>query len=201
MIISKDFVEIEDFLSAAHQQELIEYFTHPSFPWAMTIDAVDGVDTSKTLEDSNAIGFYHGIMYRGEQCSEDRYLTATRWIIEKLPEATFNRIKIDKLERIRVAVFTRHPDATPHKPHVDAKHNHWTAIYYVNDCDGDLLVYNETHFEIADDQILNTQFTLKHRVRPAQGKLVAFNGKHYHSSSYPTQKSLRLAITFNFTVL
>ena len=60
MIISKDFVEIEDFLSADQQQELIKYFTHPSFPWAMTIDAVDGVDTSKTLEDSNAIGFYHG---------------------------------------------------------------------------------------------------------------------------------------------
>jgi hypothetical protein len=198
MIISKDFVEIEDFLPLDQQQQLIQYFTHPSFPWAMTLDAVDGVGANRSIDPSEAIGFYHGIVYQGQQCSEDRHLAATRWIVEKLPEATFNRIKIDKLERIRVAIFTRHPDPTPHKPHIDAAHDHWTAIYYVNDCDGDLLVYNETQFDVKEQ---HTEFTLKHRVKPAQGKLVAFNGKHYHSSSYPTQKSLRLAITFNFTVL
>ena len=201
MIISKDFVEIEDFLPLDQQQQLIQYFTHPSFPWAMTLDAVDGVTSNTRINQSDAIGFYHGIMYNGKQCSDDCYLDATKWIIEKLPESTFNRIKIDKLERIRVAVFTRHPDLTPHRPHLDAKHEHWTAIYYVNDCDGDLLVYNETQFEVEDHQISTAQFTLKHRVKPAQGKLVAFNGKHYHSSSYPTQTPLRLAITFNFTVL
>jgi hypothetical protein len=197
MIISKDFVELENFLSVDQQQQLIQYFTHPSFPWAMTIDAVDGVSQDTTLKDLTTVGFYHGIMYRGEQCSDTRYLEATKWIIEKLPEATFNRIKIDKLERIRVAVFTQHPDSTPHKPHIDASHPHWTAIYYVNDCDGDLLVYNETSLDIEN----SSQFTIKHRIKPSQGKLVAFNGKHYHSSSYPTQKPLRLAITFNFTVL
>ena len=201
MIISKDFVEIEDFLPLDQQQQLIQYFTHPSFPWAMTLDAVDGVSPEQVINQSEAIGFYHGIVYKGQQCSDDRHLNATKWIIEKLPEYTFNRIKIGQLERIRAAVFTRHPDSTPHKPHVDAKHDHWTAIYYVNDCDGDLLVYNETYFDIEDSQISSTKFTTKHRVKPAQGKLVAFNGKHYHSSSYPTQKPLRLAITFNFTVL
>lgn len=201
MIISKNFVEIEDFLTLDQQQKLIQYFTHPSFPWAMTLDAVDGVTSTTEINKSDAIGFYHGIVYNGEQCSDDCHLDATRWIIEKLPESTFNRIKINKLERIRVAVFTRHPDSMPHRPHLDAKHDHWTAIYYVNDCDGDLLVYNETQFEVKDDQISTAQFTLKHRVKPTQGKLVAFNGKHYHSSSYPTQKPLRLAITFNFTVL
>lgn len=198
MILSDDYIEIENFLPLEDQEKLIKLLTHPSFPWALSLDAVYGAD-GKTIDPNAAIGFFHTCLYKGEQCSE--YLDAVGWILNGLEDAVFNRIRIGKLSRVRIGLFTQHPSSEPHYPHVDADFDHWTCVYYVNDCDGDLIVYEDSFPEVPQDAAKTHDFKVKRICKPAQGKLVTFNGKHYHASSYPTTKPLRLAITFNFTVL
>lgn len=198
MILTDDYIEIENFLPLESQEKLIKLLTHPSFPWALSLDAVYGAD-GKSIDSNSAIGFFHTCMFQGEQCSE--YLNAVGWILNGLEDAVFGRIRIDKLSRVRVGLFTKHPDTSPHYPHIDAEVDHWTCVYYVNDCDGDLIVYNDTFPEISQVNAKTHKFTVKRICKPAQGKLVTFNGKYYHASSYPTTKPLRLAITFNFTVV
>ncbi len=188
---SKKFLEIENFLDLEKQKTLIKYFLHPSFPWALTIDAVEGIDEYLNLKENSIPGIFHTFFYNGQLCSER--FEDIKWI---LPE--FEKIGLDtkKIIRVRAGMFFKHPDKTPHICHVDAKVPHTTAVYYVNDCDGDLLLYNET-FKTHPwkKPELPTEFA---RFSPAQGKLAIFDGQHYHASSYPTVKPLRLAITFNF---
>ena len=191
--ISKKFLEIEDFLDKDQQNLLIKYFLHPSFPWALTVDAVQGIGENIDIQDHAAIGLFHTFIYNGQLCSE--YFSKIDHILNN-----FESLKLDvkKLFRIRAGLFFKNPDITPHVCHVDATIPHTTAVYYVNDCDGDLIIFNETYKshpykkpEFPEEMV---------RFKPSKGKLVLFDGQHYHSSSYPTQKPLRLAITFNFSL-
>ena len=191
------FFEIDNYLPLDIQDDLVKHFTHPGFPWALSLDAVYGA-SGKSINDDAAIGFYHTAMFKGDQCSDHMPLLA--WIVDGIESATNGKVVVDKLNRIRVGLFTKHPNGSPHKPHVDADFPHWTAVYYVTDCDGDFVLYNECFPEVAQENASTYQFTEKARSTPRKGKLVLFNGMHYHASSYPTTTPLRIAITFNFTV-
>ena len=70
-------------------------------------------------------------------------------------------------------------------PHVDAEIPHTTALYYVNDSDGD------THFFSENGEVEQT-------VKPEKGKLVIFDGLKMHASSCPTLATNRIVINFNY---
>lgn len=197
MIISDDFIEIENFLPIEQQEQLIKELTHPGFPWGLTLNSVYG--SAGIIDHDAAIGFFHTFLFDGEQKSPD--LPLVGWIMNSFEEQVYGRVRIKSMDRIRGGLFLKHPSDRPHPPHVDGEKPHWTAVYYVNDCDGDFILYNETYPEIESEfKKDNSEFTVKRRVRPAQGKLIAFNGRHFHSSSFPNTKAFRLAITFNFQV-
>jgi hypothetical protein len=90
-----------------------------------------------------------------------------------------------------------------HMPHIDSFFPHWNAIYYVNDSDGDTIIFNETndtyHSGQTDiDKSLSGKFTIKRRVTPKKGKVLIFEGKYYHTSSWPTVNKCRSVINMNF---
>jgi hypothetical protein len=180
-----NFVDIDD------QEKLIQHFCHPKFPWALSMDAVKGVGQSITLDDQSIAGMFHTLVYDGQVCSEDFY--SLKWIL-----TNFKKLDIDvsKLFRMRVGMFFKHPSNLPHEPHVDSRSPHKTAVYYVNDCDGDFYLYQETYetFLFKNPE----SFNLIEKASPSQGKLILFDGKHFHASSYPNRSCLRIAITFNF---
>lgn len=193
MTISNNIYEVENFLEPGEQQKLITYFCSPGFPWTLTVDAVSGVYDSVAIKDNSVIGLFHTFLYDGKICSP--YFNDISWVLEK-----FNDLNLDpkNLFRIRAGMFLKHPDSTPHPAHVDASFNHITAVYYVNDCDGDFYLWEETNLTHPFKK--PEKYTLKKQISPSQGKLLVFNGEHYHSSSYPSDRALRVAITFNFTI-
>jgi hypothetical protein len=193
VIISNNIFEVENFLEPDEQQKLVTYFCSPGFPWALTVDAVSGVYHDIRIEDDSVVGLFHTFLYDGKICSSK--FDDISWILEKFKTVNLNP---ENLFRIRAGMFLKHPDAEPHPAHVDAKFKHITAVYYVNDCDGDFYLWNETNIQYPFKK--PDAYTLKYRARPRQGKLIVLNGEHYHSSSYPNQKALRVAITFNFAV-
>ena len=204
MIVSDDLIELEDFVPVEIQEKVLKLMTHPSFPWALTFDSVYGAGSSvvtggKIINDNSPVGFFHNLMFNGQPRSPD--LSVVLPIFKEFEKVIADKLKINKMFRIRAGLFTKHIDKTPHGAHTDDTNPHWTAVYYVNDCDGDLVLYNETYDDYTEEQAKTANLTVKHICKPTQGKLVAFNGKHYHSSSYPTRKPLRIAITFNFTTL
>tara|TARA_B100001142_G_C14023996_1_gene535466 strand:+ start:27 stop:365 length:339 start_codon:yes stop_codon:yes gene_type:complete len=89
-----------------------------------------------------------------------------------------------------------------HMPHIDSFFEHWNAIYYVNDSDGDTVIFNETNddYDAGKDDIMRIQsndFTIKQRIEPKQGRVVIFPGKYYHSSSFCKDSPYRAVINMN----
>ena len=58
------------------------------------------------------------------------------------------------------------PDACAHTPHVDMDGEHHTAVYYVNDSDGDTIIGDE-------------------KVSPKANRVVIFDGKTLHNGHSP----------------
>jgi hypothetical protein len=89
-----------------------------------------------------------------------------------------------------------------HLPHIDSFFPHYVAIYYVNDSDGDTIIFNETNdsYDSGDadiNKIKTGPFTIKRRVTPKKGKVLIFEGKYYHTSSWPIVNKCRSVININ----
>ena len=80
-------------------------------------------------------------------------------------------------------------------PHVDADVDHMVVLYYVNNSDGDTIIY-ENKFESYDNIPLKKDLIEKKRVTPKAGRVVLFNGKHWHTSCQP-EHNVRCIINYN----
>jgi len=110
---------------------------------------------------------------------------------------------LESILQIRMGLFTKNDAESPHhNPHVDFTEPHYTAVYYVNDSDGDTFIFNETIDDVSQDQapkhVAQGKFTIAKRISPKKGKMICFDGRHYHASMHPTKSAVRIAITFNF---
>lgn len=78
-------------------------------------------------------------------------------------------------------------------PHVDFFNNTenlWSLIYYINDSDGDTIIYNES---INPNKPIN-HFTIEQTIPPKKGRLLFFPCHRFHSANFPTQFSTRLVL-------
>ena len=89
-----------------------------------------------------------------------------------------------------------HPNGLINHPHIDMPFPHTVLLYYINDSDGDTIIYNETLSDIPDNEVKINNTTILTRVTPKKGRCVFFNGIHYHSSSQPINRT-RAVINFN----
>ena len=113
------------------------------------------------------------------------------------------QLELTTLLRIRLGMFTQSPGDEPfHNPHVDFYAPHQVALYYVNDSDGDTVLFDETFDQISAEQSAphanQRKFTEARRISPRKGRMVGFDGKHYHASMHPRNHQSRIVITFNF---
>jgi hypothetical protein len=112
---------------------------------------------------------------------------------------------VDSVHRIRIGLIPATETTYEHDPHIDLDLPHITALYYINDCDGDTVLYNESY----DPEFYeHSQYYLKHhlkgkltervRIKPKANRLVVFDGLIYHNSSTPTTSSSRVVMNANF---
>lgn len=80
-------------------------------------------------------------------------------------------------------------------PHCDMNKGGWTAIYYVNDSDGDTVIFNERY---NGKPIKN--FTVNKKITPKKGKCVMFPTDYVHSGGFPFSSINRTVINFNVEI-
>ena len=80
-------------------------------------------------------------------------------------------------------------------PHLDRTTPHWSFIYYVEDSDGDTIIYDYKSKNENDIPYFEDVKELK-RIKPKQGTIVAFDGLYWHTAEQPT-KNKRCIINFN----
>ena len=74
--------------------------------------------------------------------------------------------------------------------HINQRQPHLVLLYYVNNSDGETLLYDKSIDDIQDEDgmYLNErhEFIIVNKIMPKQGRILLFDGKTYHSASSPT---------------
>ena len=104
--------------------------------------------------------------------------------------------------RIRIGMHVWGSSRIVNTPHVDSERPHIVGLLYLNNSDGDTRIYEESFDSSANMSAFEcfesvSKFTEKVTVSPVAGTFVLFDGKHYHSSSTPTEHANRVTINFN----
>ena len=80
-------------------------------------------------------------------------------------------------------------------PHLDRTEPHLVVLYYVNDSDGDTIIYDYKSKDENDIPYFEDIKELK-RIKPKQGRVVVFDGLHWHTAEQP-RNDIRCIININ----
>ncbi len=114
--------------------------------------------------------------------------------------------QINQLLRIRIGLSTAHSKNIVRTPHIDRHKPHKTAILYLNDCDGDTIIYREKYdwqqnlnpVEYYNKIKQQGGMHIAYSSTPKANKMILFDGLHYHSSSCQTNSAARIVININY---
>ena len=80
-------------------------------------------------------------------------------------------------------------------PHLDRTEPHLVILYYVNDSDGDTIIYDYKSKDENDIPYFEDVKELK-RIKPKQGRIVVFDGLYWHTAEQP-RDDIRCIININ----
>ena len=189
-------IKILDNIIPKKQQEELKKILHGSeFPWYYVSDIA-----KKDNEYQSRPGFSHIFYVEGKQNSFGNCVD----IVNKISENVNKKIK-KQLSLYQVRTFLQLPlnetlihKGSKHKedtPHLDCNIPHTVFLYYVNDADGDTILYDYLSKNI-DDVPNYEDIKIIDRMTPKQGRVIVFDGMTWHSSSQPT-KGPRCIINFD----
>ena len=206
-ILEEIFV-IKDLVPSSFQDNIINHMSgENSFPW-YTIDRIghkdyfnkDDVSVYIDTKVSDYGGLYHLVFDEGISRSNDFHFFI------KILESYCDVMKktISNIHRIRIRYTHPIPEHTVEKyaaPHIDfnSETDFTTLVYYVNDSDGDTILFSKKHIAGEDyDPIIKEPLFEVYRHTPKKGEAIIFNGHRYHAGNYPIQTSKRIVINFDF---
>ena len=107
-----------------------------------------------------------------------------------------HKIPVQKVLRTKSTGTFPKPDPRPDWAHVDYVTPGYVLLIYVNDSEGDTIMYDQT---FTGEKI--TELTERVRVTPKAGKAVVFDNFIYHAVATPVNNKFRQVINMNFTAL
>ena len=167
-----------------------------AFPWFKTI----------TTEEKDQYGihdysWFHMVLKDGEIASQMYNL------IYPLMICAFDSVNepVNNFLRFRLALQTPIGGRYINSAHVDDITPHKTAIFYLNNSDGNTILYNETydptsnlHSQNYRDTVLKNHLTQIKEVEPIENRLLMFDGLRYHASQRPVNHSYRVILNINY---
>ena len=162
-----------------------------AFPWYYISDITDA-DHEATFQ--GRFGFTHQYV-----TPEDGIICNFHSLFFGLIQNSCKKLKIKEIDVLNGRSFLSTPTNIPKddvdSPHVDLIVPHFVMLYYVCDSDGDTIIYNEkTIFNDCSPEEIN--FTIKKKVSPKQGRVVLFDGRHWHTAQQPNH-NLRCIVNYN----
>jgi hypothetical protein len=183
--------EIYDNIVPEFYQEILkkEIFS-PNFPWyynPTNVPANENAVAEPGIDYPDQ--FTHPVIW--ENMSPDReafnIINPILLFFQKETGTTINNIA-----RIKLNLLNQHPYPPTNPAHTDNTNTDVkTLLYYVNDSDGDTVLYNQVW---GDDLPL----TECKRITPKQGRLILFNATRWHASTNPVNTKARSIININF---
>ena len=187
-------IKILDNIIPKKQQEEIKNFMYgKTFPWYFVSDI-----THLDNQHQSRPGHFHLMVDKGKTNSD--YISE----IKKISDSVNKKIK-KKLQMYQVRSFLQLPlnekllySDSKHRedtPHIDIEQPHTVFLYYVNDADGDTVIYDYVSKNVKDVPNYEDIKMVK-KITPKQGRVVVFDGMTWHSSTQPT-KGPRCIVNFD----
>jgi hypothetical protein len=199
--MQNDIITTKKLLPQGYADAIEQEVSRNSFPW----NYVDNVTfNTGSNNDIGQPGLSH-LALDSLIGIQSEYLAFFKPIIYHLQELHNGNV-IKQLLRLRIGLINRmQSENNVNIPHVDFMIPHYTACYYVNDSDGDTVIYNEmlesgTTEENIQKFVESKNFTIASTCSPRKNHAVIFNGHRYHSSSHPLVNKKRIVMTINYTI-
>lgn len=183
-------------------KKLQEQVLHMDFAWYYVEQTTYGnFEHEETENKLYQHSLYHSVIVDGQ------YNSPVAALVEMCIAGIFESNGIEFNNKILRARFVKQivsPTNIIHKPHVDTIETKYTGFMYMNDSDGDSVIYNQTYdvFSRLDSfryykQISESGFTVRESVTPKENRAVLFESPIYHSSSSPSKTSRRVVLNFS----
>ena len=203
---------VDDFMGDAYSHRLHYNFFGPvGFPWVFLPDSTypDQVvaewKNGKIIHpdpQSYSCSFVH-MAYVKKENYKSQYYELFAPIMDNMMDLL--QANLD-FSRVRLGFhLNRQVEKLHNKPHIDDQEDHYAALYYVNDSDGDTFFFDQYDSPYSGslkqrlEAIDNENLTIYKRVSPKRNRLVIFDGHQVHASSEPKIAQSRIVINFNFT--
>ena len=183
---------IDKFLQDEHEDAILNLVTNPNFPWfysAGTVLPDDIKDNPFIIESGdNPFQFIHRIDL--ETC---QYINVLAPILNTIATEFQANISI---VRMKFNMLTRGVSDKYHYPHtdVDETDDCYTAIYYVNNTDGQTYLFDKFGPKLTDEISVNSS------IIPKKGKMAIFRADRFHASSSPLESENRIVLNIVFKV-
>ncbi|CAB4144557.1 Oxoglutarate/iron-dependent dioxygenase [uncultured Caudovirales phage] len=183
---------VENFLSPQYQDHLESTMLGREFPWFyLPFTSEPNYETCFPADGmQDGFQFVHTFVDQGALHSDRMSLVLPIAFALMAKEG----IRTEHIERLKANVTFPIGESGFKPPHIDtSRPKTITAIYYVNDADGDTIFFDK-----YDALKLNGfQFSERMRFKPTKGTLVYFDADLFHSSEFPTSGQ-RCVLNFNF---
>lgn len=198
MNLPSDVVILDDFLPKAFVERYAQRVLDKDFNWFYleNITRSEIPRTYKSLDNiewDDTDGLTHSVFHDKEWYDPYWSLQHSLFICEMFAEKT--GWNFDRLYRMKINQLNITQTECINFPHVDAEHPHDVLLYYINDSDGDTILYDQMWDPIHNDK--EVELSVLTRIKPKAGRCIKFNGLRYHSSSTPTSTKRRLALNMN----
>lgn len=185
----ESIIIIDDALQQGQVNTIHNQLFNLDFPWHFTNDT--------TYNNPNHCqqrpGLLHWFVKDGRGSNYDHLI---RPIIEAGAHA-LNLKEVDVTQARSFLQFPMNPQFVGNgidSPHLDAYEPHWVFLYYVKDCDGDTVLY-ENKYSGGEPPYFH-ELKEAARITPKAGTLVIFDGMHWHTAEQP-KNGVRCIININ----
>jgi hypothetical protein len=184
----EDILIIDNFLTNRYFKAVQNTFLSSMFDWYYHDDVDNGLSTNKFN-----YGYYH--MLLDVNGNKSKY---SDLMVSFLCQNLDLNPDLSTVIRSRMDMTTSRKDKHRFIPHIDIgnlEQTHYTSVFYLNESDGDTIIYNETTF-LSDG--IPEKLTVKKTVSPVPNRLVFFKGNFIHAGHAPNMYNRRVIINSNF---
>ena len=188
---------IDNFLENSYLKSLQDCF-EGNFPWYYT----DNISLNQTSDSLSSFGFFH-VFVRNNGPTDSPHISLFAPLFVKM----LNVADLKTMLRIRADMTVFSKEKIIHQPHNDfliktdgLSDKFLTAIFYINDSDGDTVIFNEKRIDDKETEPDLKNLTIKQQITPKENRLVLFSGSYIHTGHSPNNHKKRILINANFDI-
>ena len=181
---------IDNYLNKDTFKSITDLILSDNFPWFYN----ENITQDKLNENIFSYGFTH--IFHDGKMRNTYYAELMTPIINQIRQTVNGK----DILRSRLDMTMSVSGKYLHNPHIDYPYDNITTIFYLNDSDGDTVLFDEYG---KDVNTIYSQSTLKevHRVTPKANRLLIYEGNRLHTGNSPIRHKRRILLNSNFTYL